>query len=78
MPTTAVLSLVKEREITPCYCALCKGYPYVIQMLISLPSYFVWKKHCDAYDKNLLSEICANNAHHLFSPLSIKAENANN
>ena len=58
------------------FCVLCKVYPCVIQMLISLPSYLVsiqtW--HCNAYTKNLLSQVCVNNSYHLFSALSINAD----
>ena len=45
-------------------------------MLAFLPSYLVsiqtW--HCNAYVKNLLSQVCVNNSYHLFSALSINAD----
>ena len=48
----------------------------VIQMLISLPSYLVSIRtlNCNAYVKSLLPHVCVNNAYHLFSALSIKAD----
>ena len=30
--------------------------------------------HCNTYVKNLLSQVCVNNAYHLFSALSIKPD----
>ena len=44
------------------FCALCKNYLSVAQMLISLPSYLVsipvWTQHCNPYVKNLVSSLC--------------------
>lgn len=43
-------------------------------MLISLPSHLVsiWTLHCNASVKNLLFQVYVNNAHRLFSAMSIK------
>ena len=45
-------------------------------MLISLPSYLVsvQTQHCNAYTKNLLSQVCVNSSYHLFSAVSINAD----
>lgn len=48
------------------FCRLCKVYPGVIKIQISLSSYLVsvqtW--HCNAYTKNLLSQVCVNSSYH--------------
>lgn len=58
------------------FCMLCKVYPLVNQMLIFLPSYLVsiWTWSCNAYTKNLLSQVCVNISYHLFSALSIDTD----
>lgn len=59
-----------------CFCALCKYYPCIIHMLISLPPYrdAIQTWPCSAYFKHLLSQLCINIPPHLSSDLLIRAD----
>lgn len=70
-PTNTSGYLLSEIHVDMLFCVLCKVYPCIIQILISLPQYLVTIRtwYCNVYSKYLLSQYCINTAPHSFSTL---------
>ena len=70
-------------NLTNIHVCTCNVSVYCVKIILVLFKWWflclqyivaIWTWHCNAHFKYLLSQVCANNVHHLFSALSIKAD----